>query len=100
MFTPTPAPAPWTQELNQITDAAGNLVATIAYTNDSHVQANARLVTAAPALLDALQGITAHAQYMVNMHRLQQEFMPLDFDELQKLIDAARTALQATAEKE
>ncbi len=53
-------PGPWTEHHNLIEDATGrNILAIIDYTQSGYVRANARLIAAAPDLMEACKSILA-----------------------------------------
>ena len=49
----THTPGPWIKDRNLITDQDGQDIATVTYHQNGYVQANARLIAAAPDLLKA-----------------------------------------------
>jgi hypothetical protein len=51
----THTPGPWIKDRNLITDQDGQDIATVTYHQNGYVQANARLIAAAPELLAALE---------------------------------------------
>ncbi len=55
-------PRPWIKNRNIIETASGEEIARVSYERDGYVQANARLIAAAPALLEALEGLTDTAR--------------------------------------
>lgn len=48
-------PGPWTKDRNRIIDRNGEEIARVSYGQSGFVQANARLIAAAPELLEALR---------------------------------------------
>ena len=50
-------PGPWEKHMNLIKEPGGAVVATVARTQDGYVQANARLIAAAPDLLAVLKRV-------------------------------------------
>jgi len=55
MKTTKHSPGPWTVDRNMIETASGEVIAQVSYKQAGYVRANARLMAAAPALLEALK---------------------------------------------
>ena len=56
----THTPGPWIKERNLITDQDGQDIATVTYRQSGYVQANTRLIAAAPDLIEALKALHKH----------------------------------------
>jgi len=59
MTTTKHSPGPWTVDRNMIETESGEIIAQVSYKQDGYVKANARLMAAAPAMLEALKSIIA-----------------------------------------
>jgi len=57
----THTPGAWTKNQNIIEDAGGLEIARVSYERSGYVQANAKLIAAAPALLAALRYLVREA---------------------------------------
>ncbi len=58
---------PWKKDRNMIEDSGGKLIATISYEQDGYVQANARLIAAAPTMDIAIRSMLVNIKLAIRM---------------------------------
>lgn len=69
----THTPGAWDKFQNLIVDDKKQVIASVSYRQDGYVQANARLIAAAPDLLEALKDVLPFAQRYCSQNNIDAE---------------------------